>query len=91
MKEHEIRFEGGDGNTMKGAIVIRGAQSELEGTYAAYSWLVQRFGDKDAAWKLVSHAHEIFGGREIDTFVIELNNGTQRAVFFDCTDSFGKF
>ena len=91
MKEHEIRFEGGNGLTMKTAIVIKGAQSELEGTYAAYSWLVQKFGDKDLAWKLISHSHGVFSGREIDTYVIELNDGSQKAIFFDCSDSFGKF
>ena len=91
MQPHEIRFEGGNGDTKERPIVIRGARSELEGTYAAYSWLVNRFGPKDKGWKLVSRSHAVVGAREIDTFVIELPDGTQRSVHFDCTETFGKF
>lgn len=90
MKPHEIRFEGGNGNTMATAVVIRGAQSELEGTYAAYAWLVNKYGKKDEGWKLVSHSHEVFAGREIDTFKIQLPNAGERVVFFDTSETFGK-
>jgi hypothetical protein len=91
MKPHDIRFEGGNGGSMASAIVVRGAESELEGTYAAYAWLVNKYGKKDVGWKLVSHSHEMFNRREIATFKIEFPDGTQRVVFFDCTESFGKF
>jgi hypothetical protein len=88
---HDIRFEGGRGDTIKTAIVVRGARTDLEGTYAEYAWLVNRFGPKDKGWKLISHSHGVFGGRDIDTFTIQLADGTQRSVFFDSTESFGKF
>jgi len=52
---------------------------------------VNRFGPKDKGWKLISHSHGVFGGRDIDTFTIQLADGTQRSVFFDSTESFGKF
>ena len=90
MKSHDITFEGGNGNTMGSAVIIRGAESELEGTYAAYSWLVNKYGKKDEGWALVSHSHEVFSGREIDTFKIKITNGGERVVFFDTSESFGK-
>ena len=30
-------------------------------------------------------------GRDIDTFELQLTDGTQQSVFFDCSESFGKF
>ena len=91
MTPHDIRFEGGNGNTMATAIVVRGAQSELEGTYAAYAWLVNKYGKKDEGWKLVSHSHTMFNGRDINAFKIQFPDGTERVVFFDCSESFGKY
>ncbi len=91
MDSHEIRFEGGSGDTMERAIVVRGARTNLEGTYAEYAWLVNRFGAKDKGWKLISRSHTVVGGCDIDTYQIQLADGTLRSVFFDSTESFGKF
>ena len=88
---HDIRFEGGSGNTIETAIVVRGSRTALEGTYAEYAWLVNRFGAKDKGWKLISRSHTVVGGCDIDTYRIQLADGTQCTVYFDSTESFGKF
>jgi hypothetical protein len=85
-----ISFEGGDGDTVEKAIVVRGAQFDLVGTYAEFHWLAQVYGQKDRDWTLISHSHEVHGGRDIDIFVLKLTDGTMRTIYFDCTESFGK-
>jgi hypothetical protein len=85
-----ILFEGGNGDTVETAIVVRGASFDLVGTYAEFGWLTQTYGQKDSDWKLMSHSHGKYGDREIDTFELQLANGTPLTVFFDCTESFGK-
>jgi hypothetical protein len=84
-----VSFEGGGGDTVESAIVVRGARHDLEGTYAEFAWLAHEYGQKDEHWKLVSRSHGRHGSREIDTFHIELSDGTALTVFFDCTESFG--
>jgi hypothetical protein len=86
-----IFFEGGNGDTREAAVVIRGARFDLEGTYAEFSWLAQKYGQKDSDWKLLLHSHGTHEGRDIDTFELQLADGTPVTVFFDCTESFGKW
>ena len=52
--------------------------------------LVQ-FGIMDADWHLRSHSTGVFGGRRIDTAILRLNNRDERTVYFDVTESFGKW
>ena len=84
-----IYFEGGDGGTITTAVVVRGADSDLAGTYGAFAWLVNKYGEKDKDWKLIAHSHGQHEGRDIDTFEIELQCGARLCVYFDCTESFG--
>jgi hypothetical protein len=84
-----ISFEGGDGDTIETAVVVRGAGSDLAGTYGEFAWLVNKYGEKDKDWKLISHSHGQHEDRDIDTFEIELKSGTRLCVYFDCTESFG--
>jgi len=86
-----LTFEGGDGETPDKAIIVRGARFDLEGTAAEFTWLTQNYGWKDQGWNLVSHSHGKLGDRDIDTFEIQLADGTPRTVYFDCTESFGKW
>src|SRR5262249_37891589 len=89
-KQH-IFFEGGTGSTVEDAIVIRGAHFDLEGTYAEFAWLAESCGRKGVDWELISHSHGKHGGRDIDTFEIKLADATPLTVYFDCTESFGKW
>ncbi len=85
-----IFFEGGNGDTVEAAIVVRGARFDLVGTYAEFWWLTQKYGQKDIDWKLLTHSTGEHGGRYIDTFELQLAEGKLLTVFFDCTESFGK-
>lgn len=88
--EGGIYFEGGNGESVEMAIVVRGARHDLVGTYAEFAWLTQMNGQKDRDWRLLSQSHGNYEGRDIDTFIIQKSDGIQHSVFFDCTESFGK-
>lgn len=70
---------------------MRGARFDLEGTYAEFAWLFQKYGQMDRDWRPVSHSHGEREGRAIDTFQITFSDGTSVTVFFDCTESFGNW
>jgi len=85
-----IVFEGGSGDTVEAAIVVRGARFDLDGTCAVFEWLTQKYGQMGSDWKLLSQSHGKYGGRDIDTLKLQLADGTPVTVFFDCTESFGR-
>ncbi len=87
----EVRFGGGNGDTIDRAVVIRGAAFDLAATWAEFAYVTQAYGQKDKDWKLISHTHGKQGDREIDTIEIELPGGERRNFFFDVTESFGKW
>ena len=86
----EFRYEGGDGSTVESAVIVRGAQSDLEGTAATFLWMHRHVGAKNDAWRLVTHATRREGLRAIDTFDVILRDGTPQSIHFDVTESFGK-
>jgi len=90
-EEDDIRFEGGDGSTTENAIIIRGAHFDLAATYAIFYYMTQRFGQKDVDWKLIYQAHGVFNEKDIDTYAIKLADGVEKTLYFDITESFGKF
>jgi hypothetical protein len=85
-----VWYEGGDGSTLDGAIVVRGAGSDLEGTAATFGWMHENLGAKDEGWRLVTHATGSDGDRKIDTFNVVLRDGGPRRIYFDVSESFGK-
>lgn len=87
----EITFEGGDGASIQQAVIIRGAGHDLVGTIAEFRWLAWEFGKEDVDWGLETHSHGTFENRQIDTVVIRLSSGAVKTVYFDITDSFGKW
>ena len=87
----QITFEGGSGESPEKAVIIRGAFHDLMGTVAEFHWLAAAFGQKDVDWKVVTHAHGTVGNKDIDTVVVRLTSGIERTVYFDVTESFGKW
>lgn len=85
-----IWFEGGDGRSVSDAIVIRGVNDDVMGTFVLFAFLEDRFGRKDRDWKLKYQTHGTYGDREIDTYALEMRNGEQLTLYFDITESFGK-
>jgi len=86
----KITFEGGNGDSIDNAVVVKGAQFDLAGTTAEFAWVTKMYGRKDRDWYLLSHSHGRYGDREIDTIVIDIKNSAQQTIFFDISESFGK-
>jgi hypothetical protein len=86
-----ITYEGGNGDSLENAVVVRGARFDLAGTIAVFAWLTATYGQLNVDWRLKLQSHGRFGNREIDTLVLDIKNRGEKTVFFDVTDSFGKF
>jgi len=89
--EGKIWFEGGSGESVDEAIVIRGASHDLVGTWVEFAFLDDRFGQMGRDWKRKLHGHGTYGDREVDTVRLEMPNGEQLTLYFDITESFGKW
>jgi hypothetical protein len=85
-----VWYEGGEGATVDEAIVVRGATSDLEGTAAVFGWILTHVGTRDD-WSLTSQMSGEVGERHIDTIDIVLSDGTPRRLYFDVTESFGRW
>jgi hypothetical protein len=84
-----IRFGGGDGSSMKAAIVILGAKGERDGTAAEYKYLDLLM--PDVSHTVRGQALLEDNGRSYDRLDVEMAGGKSMNVFFDITDYFGKF
>jgi hypothetical protein len=84
-----IRFTGGDGTSMKSAIVILGAKGEQDGTGAEYKYLDLLL--PDVSHTVRGQALLEDSGRSYDRLDVQLTGGKSMTVFFDITDYFGKF
>lgn len=82
-----IRYEGGDGGSIETAVTIKHAKDDLMGTKAEYVWLKQT----SPGSKLVSQhlLHE--GGKTFDRMELTTTDGSTRTIYFDISDSFGKY
>jgi len=89
-KRLSITFEGGPGNTIERAVIIRGAPDEALGVEAEYAYLAQKFGRPGIDWELVGQGLLEPGHRKYDEMHIKLADGTQRTIYFDITEFFGK-
>jgi hypothetical protein len=104
-KRRGITFEGGPGDTIERAVIIRGAPNnalgvEAEyrylawkflGVEAEYRYLAWKFGRPGIDWELVGQGLvESAGHCKYDKMHIKLADGTQRTIYFDITEFFGK-
>jgi hypothetical protein len=82
-----ITYAGGDGLSMDTAVVIVGAQGEMDGVDAEYRWLDEHAaGGEREAQSLVGSDD----GRMFDVIVVAWPDGTKRTYYFDITAFFGK-
>jgi hypothetical protein len=82
----QIQFLGGDGSSLAQAILIHGAQGEVDGVPSEYDWLAAN----RPGWKAMGQSLISGGSRKFD--VLHITNGSQQAdVYFDITEYFGKF
>ncbi len=87
----QITYGGGPGDSLENAIVIKGAPDPRAGIAAEYRYLEEKWGRRNADWKLSRQSLLHKGGRSYDFMQIELKDGSPKEVYFDITDFFGKF
>ena len=87
----KIHFGGGDGSSMKNAVVILGAKGEGDGVASEYICLAAVYGPQNGTWTLTSQSLLEDGGKSYDLMEVQLKSGKTTKVFFDITDYFGKF
>jgi hypothetical protein len=80
-------FSGGDGSSIKQAVVITEAPGEKTGVRAEYVWLHQHYPGYHLRGQGVRHE----GGRSYDEMRIVTADGKARTIFFDITSFFGKY
>ena len=85
-----VTFEGGPGDTIETAVIIRGAPDEALGVGAEYRYLAQQFGQPGVDWELVGQELLESARRRYDKVHVKLADGTERTIFFDITGFFGK-
>lgn len=70
-----ITYEGGEGDSLKNPVIIRGAGFDVLGTEAIFNWLTVVFGQMDRDWSLIVQSHLRQGERDFDAHGIQLHDG----------------
>ena len=81
-----IQYAGGNGSTKEKAVIIKGANSELEGVDAAFNYVERKFG----YFELESTTLIDEGDKKFDQMNIISFSGRKEKVWFDVTGYFGK-
>ena len=88
IKNHKstISYLGGDGTSVKTAIVIIGAKSEMDGVNSEYEWLREKLPSaKQLSQTTINEQNRLY-----DCIEVKLPDETTRRVYFDITEFFGK-
>ena len=85
-----IVFEGGGGESPDAAVIIKGAKDIVVGLAAEYYYLEMKYGRQNVKWKLISQNLLQKHDRHLDLLRIRFVDGSQKEVFFDITEFFGK-
>ena len=81
-----IQYKGGNGSSKQEAVIILGAESELEGVDAEYEYiesLCEHF-------ELDSQTFLEKGNEKYDILTVKLPGGTKKDIYFDITDFYGR-
>jgi len=84
-----IRFTGGDGSSIKEAIVIEGVKGEIDGVPAEYQYLEMLLGPRKTGWRMIRQSLLSENGKKFDALEID-HQGKTEAYYFDITGYFGK-
>src|SRR3989339_214187 len=88
--QERIVFEGGAGESPAAAVVIKGAKDIVVGIAAEYYYLEKKYGRQNVNWKLISQNLLHKQDKHFDLLIIKLVDGSQKEVYFDITEFFGK-
>lgn len=85
-----IVFEGGAGESSTAAVIIKGAKDIVVGIAAEYYYLEMKYGRQNVNWKLISQNLLHKQDKHFDLLIIRFVDGSQKEVYFDITEFFGK-
>lgn len=86
-----ITFEDHGGDSPEKSIVIHGAPNNAVGIHAEYEFLASRLGLRNRDWRPTRQSTGQTNGRRWDMIVARLADGTEKTVYFDITEFFGKW
>ena len=89
-KSAKITYQGGPGDTMKTAVVIKGAANSIDGIAAEYHYLKKKYGRENQDWQLIRKTTFQKEDNYFDRLEIELKNHSKKTIFFNITEFFGK-
>jgi hypothetical protein len=81
-----IQYKGGGGSSEQEAVIILGAESELEDVDAEYEYIQSLHTE----FELDSQTFVEKGNKKYDILTIKLAGGTKKEVWFDITNFYGK-
>ncbi|HSL88572.1 MAG TPA: hypothetical protein VK870_04685 [Ignavibacteriaceae bacterium] len=81
-----VQYKGGSGTLKEQAIIIIGAENELEGVDAEYDYLDNNFGE----YEFISQEFIGETEKQYDLLRIKLPDGTEREVWFDISGFYGR-
>ncbi len=82
----EVIYEGGDGTSMKNAIIIK-APDNGTGVIGEYEWIRKNH----PSWKLLKQSLIKDSGKIYDRLDFMTSDGSQKSIYFDITNFFGKW
>ena len=86
INEGTLVVTGGPGDSVQTAIVIKNTPKGFSAAGAEHVFLTQRYGRRGEGWTLKAQDLLRLEGRVYDTFQIVLQDGGERALYFDVTD-----
>jgi len=84
----DIQYSEGDGKTLDEPVIVTGAGSDAEGTFAVFGWLQRRYGVLGEDWSLSDRRGRTSGDSRIDWYSVTLRSGEQNTHYFDVSQSY---
>lgn len=85
-----IQYKGGNGTTKQEAVMILGAENEMEGVEAEYNWLEKKYGEENVEWEINLQELVDEGNKQYDILRIKLLNSEIKEVWFEITEFYGR-
>jgi hypothetical protein len=85
-----VTYAGGNGETIENAIVIVNAASPDEGVRAEYEYIMRHYGKPQVDWQMRGQALMHHEGKPYDQMNFVLNDGTEKTLYFDISEFFGR-
>ena len=81
-----IQYKGGSGSSEQEAVIILGAESELEGVDAEYEFIQSLHTE----FELDSQTFLEKRNKKYDILTVKLPGGSKKDIWFDITDFYGR-